>query len=263
MRVETFSTPGPVQLDVRVPAGSVTIATVDGEETRVELESVDGDASVEDEAVVEERDGRVTVALEERRILFVKTAPQVRVRISCPHDAELSVKTVAADVDGREARLRSAEVKTVSGDVRLERVAGDVELKTVSGDARVGDVAGGATAQTVSGEVALRRVDGAVEVRTVSGDVRVDEAATAVTGQTVSGDLLVRSVAQGKVALKTVSGDVLVGIRSGSALWVDAKSVGGDTSSELPLGDAPPSRDAPLVELQATAMSGDIKIVRA
>jgi hypothetical protein len=68
---------------------------------------------------------------------------------------------------------------------------------------------------------------------------------------------------QGAVTLKSVSGDMHVGIRPGSALWVDAKSVSGDTSSELPIDDTPPEGEGPLVELRATAMSGDIRIVRA
>jgi hypothetical protein len=39
--------------------------------------------------------------------------------------------------------------------------------------------------------------------------------------------------------------------------------VSGDTTSDLPVGDAPPEGDGPLIELRATAMSGDIQIVRA
>jgi hypothetical protein len=54
-----------------------------------------------------------------------------------------------------------------------------------------------------------------------------------------------------------------VGIRPGSSLWLDVKSVSGDTSSDLAVGDTPPEGDGPLVELRATAMSGDIRIVRA
>ena len=263
MRVETFHTPGGVRLDLRVPAGSIQIATVDGEETRVELESVDGDPEIEAEALIEARDGRITIAIEERKILFLKTAPNVRVRVSMPHDAELAANTVSADVDARGARLAAVDVRTVSGDARLERVDGNAKLKSVSGDLHVGDVGGEATAQTVSGDVEVGHVGGTLEVRTVSGDVEVAEVGGGVTGQTTSGDLRLRAVVQGKVTLKTISGDLTVGIREGSALWVDAKSVSGDTSSDLPLGDAPPNGDKPLVELRATAMSGDITVTRA
>jgi hypothetical protein len=36
----------------------------------------------------------------------------------------------------------------------------------------------------------------------------------------------------------------------------------GETSSELEVGDAPPDGEGPLVELRATAMSGDIRVKR-
>jgi hypothetical protein len=37
----------------------------------------------------------------------------------------------------------------------------------------------------------------------------------------------------------------------------------GDTSSELEIGDAPALGDGPEVDLRATSMSGDIRILRA
>jgi hypothetical protein len=61
-----------------------------------------------------------------------------------------------------------------------------------------------------------------------------------------------------------MSGDITVGVRQGSNLWVDARAMSGDLSSEVDLDDAPPSDDGgPLVELRATSMSGDIDVVRA
>ena len=66
---------------------------------------------------------------------------------------------------------------------------------------------------------------------------------------------------EGKVELKSVSGDMLVGVRRGSRVWMDVKTVTGDARSELDSGDD--DGEGPLVELKATAMSGDIKIVRA
>ena len=49
---------------------------------------------------------------------------------------------------------------------------------------------------------------------------------------------------QGRIELKAISGDVLVGIRRGSRVFVDANTVSGSTTSELELGDAPaPARN--------------------
>ena len=241
MRTETFHTPGELSLRIRIPAGRVDLETVDGEETRVELE---GGPGVEEEAVIAARGGEVVVEIEERRLLFLRTAPDARVRVTCPPGARLELKAVSADLTAR-GDWGPADVKTVSGDVQVERVGGDLTVKTVSGD------------------VAADAVSGRATVQSVSGDVRLDDAGGSVTAQTVSGDVRLGGVREGSVMLKSVSGDMLVGIRSGSSLWVDAKSISGDTSSELALDDAPPEGNGPLVELRATAMSGDIRIVRA
>ena len=267
MRSETFETPGPLRLVVRIPAGVIDVETVASSRTYVELEAIDGDADIVDAATVSLRDRgdghELTIAFEqERRILFVKTAPRVRATVRCPEGTELAVQAVSADLRAR-GTFASAEVKTVSGDVNVGRVDGEAAVKTVSGGATIGEVGGRGAFQTVSGDFEIARVGGEAELRTVSGDVRVGEAGGSVTGQTVSGDVRVDAAAQGSVTLKSVSGDLLVGIRRGTKLWVDARSMSGDMSSELEVGDTPPSGDGPLVELRATAMSGDIRIARA
>ena len=65
------------------------------------------------------------------------------------------------------------------------------------------------------------------------------------------------------VELASASGDIRVGIKQGSRLWVDARSMSGDVTSELEVGDEEPGEDGPLVELKVTAMSGDVQVVRA
>ena len=241
MRSESFPTPGEVSVRIRVPAGTIDLQTVEGEETRVELETEPG---VEEEAVIAFRGGEIVVEIEERRLLFLRTAPNARVRVTCPPGARLDVNTVSADV-------------------RAHGVYGPSDFKTVSGDVQVGRIDGELTVKTVSGDVAGDGAAGRATLQTVSGDVRLGEAGGPVTVQTVSGDMRLGSVREGAVNLKSVSGDMQVGIRAGSSLWIDARSVSGDTSSELELGDAPPDDEGPLVELRATAMSGDIRIVRA
>jgi hypothetical protein len=72
----------------------------------------------------------------------------------------------------------------------------------------------------------------------------------------------VASVAQGKVELKSISGDLIVGVKRGSRVWMDVKTVTGDARSDLD-ANAGDDGSGPLVELKATAMSGDIRILRA
>jgi DUF4097 and DUF4098 domain-containing protein YvlB len=136
-------------------------------------------------------------------------------------------------------------VKSASGDVDLERIGGEASVATASGDLRIGRVVGEAT------------------VRSASGDVVVDEADSSVTVQTASGDQRLGSVSAGRVIMQSASGDQTVGIRRGSRVHLDVRTMSGETTSELEVEDAPAVGDGPLVELRATAMSGDIRILRA
>ena len=128
--------------------------------------------------------------------------------------------------------------------MKLARVDGPLTVNTASGDLEVGTLKG----------------DG--KVRAASGDISIDEADSSLKVQTASGDVEVESVREGDVVLQTASGDIEVGIKQGSKLWIDAKSMSGETSSELEIGEEPTNGEGPMVEVRATAMSGDIRVKR-
>ena len=95
----------------------------------------------------------------------------------------------------------------------------------------------------------------------------VGEAGASISVVTASGDQRVGSVAAGEVSLRSASGDIWVGVRRGSGVWVDASLISGDTTSELDVGTSPApataEEEGPLVELRAQSMSGDIHVARA
>jgi len=70
-------------------------------------------------------------------------------------------------------------------------------------------------------------------------------------------------VMRGNVAAHSVSGDVTIGVRRGSKVYLDCNTVSGDTTSELELTTDAPAGDGPLVEIRAKTVSGDIRITRA
>jgi hypothetical protein len=237
MRRETFSTPEPPRLRINLAAGLVKLETAETSETKVDL-----DGPNEEAAVIELRGHELVVDVERRRGLGGGRGHELS--ICGPHGSAVEVTTASADVDGN-GWFSTLDAKTASGDVAFEHLQDEAKVKTASGD------------------VILKAVGGALDVNAASGDVIVGEAESNLRVQTASGDQQIGSVVQGEVTLQTASGDITVGIRRGSKLWVDATSMSGDTASELELTDTPSDSGGPLVELRAKSMSGDVSIRRA
>jgi hypothetical protein len=273
MRHERFDTPGALRLDLSVPAGEIDVRTHDGGETTVDLEPLRGNDASRDAvetARIQLRD-RTGDAHElvvdvpgSRGLGIFSRGAEVRLVVQCPAGAELEAEGGSADVRAA-GRYGSVDVKTGSGDVEVDEVDGAATVKSGSGDVSLERVEGDLSAQTGSGDLELGRVVGRATVRSASGDVLVRDAASGLTAQTASGDVRVEAVSAGEVSLQSASGDVYVGVRRGRTLWVDAKSMSGDTTSDFEVGDAPQDEDegGPLVELRVSTMSGDVHVARA
>jgi len=270
VRHENFDTPGPLRLDLRLPSGSVMLESHDEPTTRIELDATrDSDElrEVIDNARIElrpHRDGQeIVVDVHRKRFkLFDFMGGEIMLRVFAPRGADVAVTTASADTDAR-GTWGDLKIATASGDVRFDELAGDVDIKSASGDVELNRVAGRATISSASGDVGIGEVGGDTTVRSASGDVEIGDAEGSVTVQTASGDQSVRSVTSGRVTMQSASGDQTVGIARGSRAFLDVKTMSGDATSELEIGDAPAGGDGPEVEVRATAMSGDIRVVRA
>jgi hypothetical protein len=264
---KSFEIDGPAQVDVRLASGEIRIdPTLEG---RIEVELVAHDEESQrlvDEARIELHDHHLIVDVPQKRggftFGFVFGRSGITCRIRCPHESGVSARTKSADVQCFGA-IGGLDVQTASGDVDVARVSGGINVKAASGDISVREAGGGVTAQTASGDVELGIVRGAVNVATASGDVTIEEAYDSVSANTVSGDQDHLAVMTGNVSAHSVSGDVTVGVRRGSRVWLDCNTVSGDTTSELDLSTEVPPGDAPLVEIRAKTVSGDITIRRA
>jgi hypothetical protein len=282
MRSETFATPGPVRLDVDIPAGEIEISTADTDETHVELEAVSTNEQVQEMVasarIESNRRGdvfHVTVEVRTRHGVWISFSggpdirlgtPEMRLRISCPAGAELDVNTKSADLEAH-GMYGDVDVKTASGDMSIEN-ARNARVKTASGDVHFETISGIADVKTVSGDVHVAAVAGNANFQCVSGDVFVHDAGASISASSVSGDQRYEAVVNGRVELRAVSGDIGIGIRRGSRVFIDANTVSGSTSSEFELADAPAAaepaaEDAPLVEVYAKTVSGDVRLERA
>jgi len=269
---KTFEVTGPVELEVRLTSGSIEIEAAKGATTAdVELIAYDEESQqLVDEARVElrERHGRphVLVDVPQKRggfnFGFLFGRHGIVCRVHLPEDSLLDIRTKSADVSVR-GTAGGTNIATASGDVLLESLSGGLNVKSASGDTRAREIAGGVNIQTASGDVELDAVRGGINVASASGDVTIREAWDNVNVNTVSGDQEHGAVYQGNVSAHAVSGDVSVGVRRGSKVFLDCTTVSGDTRSELDMLPDAPSGDGPLVELRVKTVSGDIDITRA
>jgi len=270
MRTETFDTPGQLLVDVRLPSGEIALEAIDEPRAYVQLDTThDSDELREiiDNARVELRprgDGHeLIIDVHQKRFRFFDfMRGDIIVRVRAPRGADIEISTASADTSAR-GEWGSLKAQTASGDLYIDELRGDADVKAASADVQLREILGRATVNTASGDVKIDRVHGEVVARSASGDVQVDEALAGVTVQTASGDQRVGAVSSGRVTMQSASGDQTVGVRRGTRVFIDAKTMSGDTTSELDIGDEPVTGDGPTVELRATAMSGDIRIVRA
>jgi DUF4097 and DUF4098 domain-containing protein YvlB len=246
-----FDTPAPIELDVQVPIGDIDVETIDGDESFV---TVTGSEKALAQMRVELEGSKLVVAMKGKHPFGISISigdfsfgsGGLHVKAKVPHSSIASITTATADMKLR-GRYASVNAKSASGDLVVTgEIEGDANLKTVSGDVRIGHVGGDLRGTTVSGDVTAGAIDGSAELKSVSGDVRFD------------------SVREGTVTVQSVSGDIEVGVAPGTNLDVDAGSVSGDLASEVPLGSEPGGvGDGPVLVVRGKTISGDFRVFRA
>lgn len=270
-----FETPAPIELFVENGAGSVTLTAVDAGRTDIRIAG----RTAADVTVTRDGD-RISVVAPRSRAGFISGGDaKLEMVIELPASSSVTVKAGSADVVAtgflEDAVVKSGSgdvvldvlggsvvVDTGSGDVRIAQAAASLRVRSGSGDVVVGLVRGSASVSTGSGDVRLDQSSGPVVVKTGSGDLEILDAHADVAMTTGSGDTIIRAVRNGRVTSKAASGDVRIGIPTGTPVWTDISTVSGRVSSSIE-GVGEPEEGAPYVELRATTVSGDIALMPA
>lgn len=267
----TFETPDPIELYVEIGKGRLDVTATSTDLTTV---TISGDHP--EEVVVEQRDGQVAVVVPRTTGFLTGGTRRYQVTVTVPTASALALRTGSADVRA-EGEYGATWANTGSGDLAVELVTGPLEVQSGSGDLRFvelrdtgriksgsGDVAVGRmgaelTVSTGSGDVVVDSVAGSLAVKTGSGDVRVGESAEDVSFSTGSGDLQIDLARRGRFTVKGASGDVRLGIPSGTPVWTDIRTVSGRIHSDL-AGTGEPAEGQDHVEVRAQVASGDITL---
>lgn len=277
----TFDTPEPVAVTIDLTVGDVRITASDRAETLVEVHPSDGSNETDVKAAAQTRvaysTGALLVKAPKLGGFFARTG-SIDVLIELPTGSQVHSDTRSGDFHGA-GQLGDCQFKTGSGRIQLdqtgalrlrtgsgaitvERVAGHVEVATASGEVRIRQIDGTAVIKSSNGDTRVGEVTGDLRLNAANGDISVNRAHASVSAKTANGNVHIGEVMRGSVVLEAASGELEVGIREGTAAWLDVKSLAGKVHNSLDNADGPQQTDE-TVEVRARAYSGDIVVRRA
>ncbi|MFD5700571.1 DUF4097 family beta strand repeat-containing protein [Streptomyces lasiicapitis] len=277
----TFDTAKPVYASVILEVGSLRITASDRADTVVDVrpttESRQADVRAAEQTRVEYASGRLLVKGPKDRSLFGKGS-SVDVEIALPEGSHLQVTTSMADFT-TAGRLGECEVKTSAGDLRVEwagsvrlhtgygqvlvdRVEGPADVTTASGAVRLGTVGGSAVIKNSNGPTDVDEVTGDLRVKASNGIITIGRAHADVSVRTANGAIRVAEVARGSVVLETGMGRLDIGVREGTAAWLDVRTKVGAVRQSVGSSEGP-GDSGETVQVRGRTGSGDIQIHRA
>jgi DUF4097 and DUF4098 domain-containing protein YvlB len=282
----TFETTRPIVVSIELSQGAVQLIASDRTDTVVTVNPLDPhrpeDVETAEKTVVDLANGTLSIRAPKPRgiaahLVGWRRGGSVEVTVEVPEGSALRADTGAGGFKC-EGRLDDVDVKTGAGDVRFEQTgalrvrtsAGHVAVEEASGraeivaagDMSIGTVSGDADVKNLNGKTWIGRVGGNVKVRSANGDVTIDDAGRDVTVKTANGNIRLGQVARGEVTIETAAGGLEVGIREGTAAWIDATTKFGRVRNNLTAADQPDS-STDTVQVRARTSFGDVLIARS
>jgi DUF4097 and DUF4098 domain-containing protein YvlB len=290
MSLSNFSTPSPISVTLDLYVADVRFAVSDRSDTIVEIRPRDPDKAADIKAAgntsVEYDDATRTLSIASRKprnrfVNFSARRPEsIDVVIQLPSDSDIrgeadlgdfqadgALGTVVLKTDLGTIRLAETgplNLRSGLGEITVEGVSGSAEVHLGASNIRIGAVDGTADVSTGNGRVRVGVVTGPADIKASNGSVYVDRALSDITAATSNGEVQIGEVVRGKVSATSKNGGVEVGIREGSAAWLELNTGVGRVYNELESCDAPnASEQADKVEVHASTKLGDVTIRRA
>jgi DUF4097 and DUF4098 domain-containing protein YvlB len=275
-----FATPEPITVNLEPVVGNVRVIATDRVDTVVEVRPSDAtntsDVKAAEQTRVEYANGTLTVkAPKARPFDFSNKTRSIEVTVELPAGSRLHGNTGLGDLHatGRlgECRYKTGvghlhldrtgelHLNTATGNIHVADITGDADVTTSSGRVHLGALTGAGAVKNSNGETTLGVVTGPVRVKAANGDITIEETTDTVEARTANGSVKVRSAGRGAVTLETGLGDIEVGIRAGTAAWLDVNTRFGRVHNTMNTTDRP--RDTTdTVEVHAHTSFGDITV---
>jgi DUF4097 and DUF4098 domain-containing protein YvlB len=275
-----FATPEPISVTIELGMGDARIIASDRTDTVIEVRPRDdskaSDIRAAEQTRVEYSSGRLLVKTTQRSFFGRGSSVDVTIELptgshvqgdsgmgefSCEgHLGECRFKTGMGNI--RLDHTGELHLKTGMGNIAVDRALGDADVTTGSGDVRIGTIEGAAVIKNSNGDTVVGEVTGDLRVKSANGRISIDRAHASVIAKTANGNVRIGEVMRGAIVLETAAGELEVGIREGTATWLDVSSHYGRVRNSLDEADSPEPSEA-TVEIRARTSYGDVKIGRS
>jgi DUF4097 and DUF4098 domain-containing protein YvlB len=277
-----FETPTPINASIDVVVGDVRIVASDRQSTGVDVRpsdpADDEDVKRAEQTRVEYDNGRLLVKAPKLRSWLPRsTGGSIDVTVELPAGSNVSGAGQMTDFhcEGRlgDCRIKTGmgsivldEADTLSlrsgiGDIAVDRATGHADVTTGSGDVRLRELADTAVIKNSNGDTWVGEAAGELRINAANGSIAVDLAQAGVVAKSANGDVRLGEVVRKAVVLETSLGDLEVGIRDGTAAWLDVRARAGKVHNSLEAAGGPEDA-AETVEVRARTTAGDVVIRR-
>lgn len=288
MSLSNFTTPSPIALSLDLYVADVHIVATDRADTVVEVRPSEparpADVKAAENTRVEYDEATRTLSVITRKprnrfVNFSKRPESIDVVVQLPTDSDVRgevslgdyrtegvLGTVTLKTDFGAVRIGESgalNVRTGFGEITVDGASGSAKVQSGSGEIRVGSVDGSADVSTGNGTIRVGVVTGPANVKVANGGLSVDRALSDITASNSNGEVRIGEVVRGKVRATSKNGRVDVGVRDGSAAWLELNTTVGRVYNELDSSDAPEAGEpVDKVELHASTKIGDIVVRR-
>lgn len=247
---KSFDPAGVHKIYVNILAGDIKVFTdaTQGENLRVVINGLSKNTRFD----INVADGVLNV-IENRKFVLINLfnfMRAVRVEIYVPQSFEgtLYLKDSAGNVDFNGLKLRSSEIRTTAGDVKITGHTGELELHSTAGNAYLSNTCGKMYLHSTAGDVKVEDCDGDIEARTTAGNIKIANNNGRISASTSAGNINVKaheifglsassSAGNVKIDADRISGDTELSSSAGN-VSLETREVAGSISVKSSLGNA-------------------------
>ncbi len=234
--------------EIKPEQASLQVISHDADQVRVRAQTLGwGSGDVKFRLEQDERAVRVYGSVS-GLFTMVFGGPTIRVRIWVPREFSVDLRSTTGSI----------RVEELAGKVRARTLNGDIEIVGVDGPLILRTARGGVSVSETRGDVAIRAGEGGIEVSWVTGSVRASTGRGSVRGRHIEGPVEMRTD-EGEISLQQVRGRIDAKTESGAVYAGFLGSPEGEIETRRGSVEITIPRDA-AIDLDMRSADGSVRL---